>query len=112
MSTDIYTQAIAELDRRVEASTQGPWVHQATTVSGYSRVVDALGDAITAEDEGGEVFSPADAELIVTLHQTIQAQRDTLLTGRMIQEMQLDSPLLRFVLADANRLARSILGEL
>lgn len=111
MSAELLTRAIAELDWMMTVTTPGPWAHPETTVSGFSRVVDALGVAITAEDEGGEVFAPADADLIVMLHRTIAAQRAMLLTAKIIIFMDTDDPLHRLVVADALYLARLILGE-
>lgn len=75
--TETLTAAIDKLTRLRDESTPGPWEHHRDSEQdlGFGPVMESL---ITVEDgcvlDWGSGVREADAELIVTLHATIDAQ--------------------------------------
>lgn len=91
-------QAIARLEEKRAAAMRGPWGNSS-------------GDLI-GPDDFDSLFSEENAELIVTLHRTIDAQLDMLRFARGFYGAQITGPESSTAFAElALALAAAILGE-
>ncbi|WP_030149521.1 hypothetical protein [Mycetocola saprophilus] len=114
---DLLERAHAHLTELRDKSTPGPWVSVTPGLVSSCTAIHAAGhQKLTWDDHFGEVFEYSDADLIVTLHRTIDAQlkilaHDIDIYKQMValgQEAAAEAAIWR---AGDGGLARAILGE-
>ncbi len=123
--------AVDKLERLRAAATSGPfgfedgwqppqWKDQGWTyvrvVAGEPNSISGVRSMVLSTDgtlpgSEGKRRTLADAELIVTLHRTIDAQLDFLRTVRGLAGAQIKGELAELVIGHGEQFARSILGE-
>jgi hypothetical protein len=104
--------AIEKLEGLKGASTPGEWVVRGASIHGTSRKYQPLIDAGDFASSAERFENPVDAELLVTLHGTIDAQLRILTIASEDIEQHGDSEMaVEGIYRPELLLARAILGE-